>query len=161
MYLKVMDFGIATSHRLDRSDAREFGGSPAYVAPEIFNGLPFDHRADLFSLGVVAYELVTGHRPFVADTLDNYASMISTACPPHPHGFSSTIHLELVAIIGRLLEKDPNKRYKSAVRVTRDLDIVLAAQYGASSAAALQRLRERPLSFQWSRAQNRRLVDWE
>ena len=160
MHLKIMDFGIAVS-KAGSATFQEMGGSPAYLAPEVFQGLPFDHRADLFSLGVVGYELLTGQRPFVADTLDEYASAITTQHPPDPYGFSTRPPAELVAIVGRLLEKDPAKRYQAAARITRDLDTFLATEYSDTGTDALKTLRSRQLSYDWARRERQRLVSWQ
>jgi serine/threonine protein kinase len=158
--VKIMDFGIAVS-KGGGANFQEMGGSPAYLAPEVFQGLPFDHRADLFSLGVVAYELVTGQRPFVAETLDDYATAITTQHPPDPNSFGNKLPPELVAIIGRLLEKDPTKRYQAAARVTRDLDVYLTSEYSGSNAEALENLRSRTPSYPWAKKERQRLVSWQ
>src|SRR5262245_17419061 len=82
--VKVGDFGIA---RLPDSELTQTGvgmGTPGYVAPEVLKGAAADARADVFSLGVVAYQLVTGRRAFEADTRDSLALQVLQHEPPSP-----------------------------------------------------------------------------
>jgi LPXTG-motif cell wall-anchored protein len=119
---RVMDYGIARARRFDGLTVTgSFMGTPDYVTPEAAEGRPVDLRSDLYSLGVVFYEMVTGVRPFAADT--PFAT-IRRHCsePPQP----PSVHLpglprELEAIILRLLEKAPDDRYPGAEELVVDL----------------------------------------
>jgi eukaryotic-like serine/threonine-protein kinase len=110
--VKVMDFGLALvkgSQRLTRSSSTV--GTIAYMSPEQIEGKPVDARADIFSFGVVFYEMLTGHLPFAGD---NQAAVIHAILnlPPKPIE-SSQLAPDLIELIARALEKDVEKRCQS------------------------------------------------
>jgi serine/threonine-protein kinase len=111
--LKVADFGIA---RIDTSGLTMTGlviGTPSYMAPEQCQGKVADHRCDLFSAGVVMYELVTGRKPF-AGSMDAVAYQIchQAAVPPSQAG--ATVPHEIDALLDTALAKDPDQRFQNA-----------------------------------------------
>ncbi|MFT4623485.1 MAG: serine/threonine protein kinase, partial [Myxococcota bacterium] len=101
---KVLDFGIAQA--LDGGSAGSRAGTPAYMSPEQFAGRPLDVRSDVYALGVVAFELLTGDRPGPAERLADR----------HP-----TLAGDLDAIVGTALAHDPDHRYASAQELAADL----------------------------------------
>jgi tetratricopeptide (TPR) repeat protein len=119
----VTDFGIAKALSASRTLApfetiTQVGtslGTPAYMAPEQALGDPAtDHRADLYALGVVAYELLAGERPFRATTLHELIRAHVTATPPPLLARRRDIPVSLAALVMRCLEKDPGRRPASA-----------------------------------------------
>jgi serine/threonine-protein kinase len=120
--VKVMDYGIARSARLEALTATgAFLGTPEYVAPETAEGGRTDARSDLYSLGVVFYEILTGVRPFVADTPFATLKKICSEAPTPP----SAVRMcpaELEAIVLKLLGKRPEERHASAEELLNDLN---------------------------------------
>ncbi|MFM8261654.1 MAG: serine/threonine-protein kinase, partial [Pirellula sp.] len=118
----VVDFGLATREfeYLQRSDG---AGSPAYKSPEQIRreGHKLDGRSDLFSLGIVFYELLTGKRPFVGSTISETENRILYAEPIPPNDHKSDIPAELERICMKLLRKVPNDRHSSGAQVAEEL----------------------------------------
>ena len=129
--LKVLDFGVATlvAGRMTSSDdtvASLTGtgmvvGTAAYMAPEQVRGESLDHRADLFALGVVFYEMATGRRAFPGATTGVIAEAILNRTPAPPQALNPSVPAHLVAILEKLLEKDRHLRYQRASDVRTDL----------------------------------------
>jgi serine/threonine protein kinase len=143
--VKLMDFGMA------RLTARESAGStlsgtPAYWCPEQIMGKPQDARSDLFSLGVVLYELLTGHRPFDADTLQGICNRVLSSTPLPPSHANSSLPTGLDQLMARLLAKDPTARYASADTLANDL-YPFARRKTAAPAVAAQPIAPQSLSF--------------
>ena len=116
--LKVLDFGIAQritpgDETMTVTDVESTAGTLAYMAPELLAG-GGDARADLYSLGVVLYELSTGSRPFAAPTASQLMHAILAQTVVAPRVLNPAISSDLQAIILRLLERDPARRYPSA-----------------------------------------------
>jgi serine/threonine-protein kinase len=111
---KVMDFGIARSQRFDGlTMTGAFLGTPSYSAPETIQGSGGDARSDLYSLGVVFYELLTGRKPYVADTPYSLLQKQVTEDAEPPSRFC-TVHPELETLVLRLLRRTPAERPESA-----------------------------------------------
>jgi eukaryotic-like serine/threonine-protein kinase len=114
-FVKVMDYGIARGRRFEGLTVTgAFLGSPEYVAPETIEGNATDPRSDLYSLGVVLYESLTGRRPFVADTPFAILRKHLAEDPPPPSALQPAIPAELDALVLRLLSKRPEERYATA-----------------------------------------------
>jgi outer membrane biosynthesis protein TonB len=112
---RVMDFGIARAERFDTLTATSaFLGTPHYVAPEMIEGLGAEPRSDLYSLGVVLFELVTGQRPFVADTAFAVLKKHCLEEPPAPGRLRPGVPPELDAIVLQLLRKNVAERPANA-----------------------------------------------
>ena len=125
--LKVMDYGIARARQFGGlTTTGAFMGTPDYVAPEIAEGTGTDARSDLYSLGVLFYEALTGHKPFVGDTpFDTLRKHVSEPpLPPSRHWPGTPAELE--AIVLRLLAKDPKDRYPSAEALLVELRAYLS-----------------------------------
>jgi eukaryotic-like serine/threonine-protein kinase len=129
--VKVLDFGLAkflTNTTRDDlitqpqlSVAGLVVGTISYMAPEQALGRPIDHRADLFSLGVVLYELATGRTPFVGASATEIIDKILHETPVPPSALNAAVPEALDTIIGRALEKSPTFRYQTARDIEKDL----------------------------------------
>ncbi len=124
---KILDFGLAklpTDAALDLSECAyqtQLGGTPFYMSPEQAAGKPLDHRSDIFSLGVILYELLTLRKPFSAARPQEVCEQILHHTPPLPRELRPDVPHELELVVARALAKDPNKRYQSAYALAKDL----------------------------------------
>ena len=134
--IKVLDFGLA---KLVEDPDSETGdpaltaipteltavgmvmGTAPYMSPEQVEGRAMDHRTDIFSLGIVLYEMATGKRPFVGDTAAALVSSILRDEPPTVTEINESLPRHLARIIQHCLEKDPEARYQSAKDVRNEL----------------------------------------
>jgi serine/threonine protein kinase len=119
--VKITDFGIA---RLDSSNLTQEGqllGTPNYMAPEQIQGKEVDHRSDLFSLGVVLYELLTRHKPFQGENLTVVSHRIVYDHFTPPREYVRDLPPGLEPILAKALEKDPARRYQRARDLVDDL----------------------------------------
>jgi serine/threonine-protein kinase len=119
--VKVMDFGIA---RIDSNSMTKTGiamGTPNYISPEQLRGLSTDRRADLFSLGVVVYELLLGRRPFRGENITSLIYAIMNMEPEKPSTANQHIPMLFDHVVSRALKKDPNERYQKATEIVADL----------------------------------------
>src|SRR5262249_31934640 len=97
-------------------------GTVAYMSPEQAEGRDVDHRSDIFSLGVILYELATGQRPFGGTTAVSIMTAILRHSPPSLAEVDSTLPAELARIVRRCLAKEPTRRYQTAVDLRTDLE---------------------------------------
>ncbi len=121
--VKVADFGIA---HLDQSNMTltQTGialGTPSYISPEQLRGEKVDHRSDLFSLGVVMYELITHRKPFPGENMSEIIYNILHQDPPRPTEIDHEIPGVFEMVTLRCLAKDPYQRYQSAGEIAADL----------------------------------------
>lgn len=136
---KITDFGIA---RVDASNLTVEGqllGTPNYMAPEQIQGKEVDHRADLFSLGVMLYEMTTGKKPFQGDNLTMVTHRIVYDAFTPPQELVAGLPDRLVSVLQRALEKDVTKRYDRGSEMARDLRAVFtsSARPGRGTASFL------------------------
>jgi serine/threonine-protein kinase len=142
--VKILDFGLAKleadvpaadlethPYSPHQTQTGAVLGTPAYMAPEQARGLPADARSDLFSLGCVLYETVSGRRPFTGQTNVELAAAILHDDPPNLTGAGSKVPAELDRLIRHCLEKNPEARFQSA----RDLAFALRALVEGSDIA--------------------------
>lgn len=118
--VKLMDFGMARLASHDSGNTPLLG-TPAYWCPEQIVGKPQDARSDLFSLGVVLYEMVTGQRPFDAESLQGICSRVLSSTPLPPSQANPSVPKAFDAIIARCLAKDPTARYATAESFAEEL----------------------------------------
>jgi len=109
--VKLIDFGIAT--RSGTSDGC-LSGKPAYMAPEMVTDLKADHRSDIFSLGIVLYEMLTLQRLFDGPTTDAVLAKVIAAQYPPPRAHNPAITDEVMALLRRALQRAPERRFGSA-----------------------------------------------
>ncbi len=135
---RVLDFGIARVAHQHDSDGHDdvAGGSPYYMAPEQVRHENVDRRADVFSLGVVLYELLTGERPFRGATLMEISQAVLEHAPKPAHEVDAAVPEALSAIAARAMEKDPEHRYRSARMLSRELRHWIEENAQAAEAAA-------------------------
>ncbi|HET7573132.1 MAG TPA: Stk1 family PASTA domain-containing Ser/Thr kinase [Gaiellaceae bacterium] len=133
--VKVTDFGIARAGTSQMTEAGSIVGTAQYLSPEQARGGDVDQRSDLYSLGIVLYELLTGETPFEGDTPVEIAMKHLSTAPEPPSALRSDIPRELDKVVLRALAKDPEDRYQSAEEMDADLERVAR---GAPVAAATE-----------------------
>ena len=124
--LKIMDFGIARSMEAATHLTGAMVGTPAYMAPEQVAGKPVDYRTDIYSLGLMLYEMFTGSQTFHADTPVAVALKQMREEPVAPHEIDPAIPVYIERAILKCLQKDPARRYQSVV----ELETALRSQTG-------------------------------
>ena len=143
--LKVVDFGLAkrlpkapvdsealTDTVAARTAEGSLAGTVAYMSPEQAEGWPIDERSDLFSLGVILFEMVTGRRPFQGDSLAALLSSILRDEPPSVRTLRSALPQELDAVLRKALAKKVERRYASASELGKDLERLVLAPAAAA-----------------------------
>jgi eukaryotic-like serine/threonine-protein kinase len=120
---KIADFGIAKLlNALDLAQTgRTARGTPAYMSPEQLRGDPVDGRSDLFSLGVILYRLLTGHRPFQGNSVLTISFKVVNRDPLRATAFNSELPPELDYVIARAIAKEPSQRYQTGIEMALDL----------------------------------------
>jgi serine/threonine-protein kinase len=127
--VKVMDFGIARAGAGDSLTATATVlGTASYLSPEQAQGEPVDHRSDIYSLGVVLYEALTGSPPFQADSPVAVAYKHVREPPTHPTQIVPEIPPDLEAVVLKAMAKNPGNRYASAQEMREDLERYLAGR---------------------------------
>ena len=119
--VRIIDFGIAMVKNADLSTIEGIAGSPSYMAPEQIESKEITLRTDLFSLGVVMYELLTGARPFIASSLSKLLHQIVYATPIPMHTIRPDVLEVLEDIVMRALQKDSSRRYASGLEFAAEL----------------------------------------
>ncbi len=122
--VKIADFGLAQAQDLTTITVTgAIVGTPAYMSPEQAAGKKVDNRSDIFSLGVVLYEMLTGVKPFKGENYSSVIHEILTINPVKAFEANPLIAKELSTVIERMLEKDPDKRYQNIEEVSEDIII--------------------------------------
>ncbi len=125
--VKVLDFGIAkAANQIEQTRAGEIKGKLSYMSPEQCMGKPLDNRSDIFSLGVVLYEWLTGFKLFTGDSEVAILKSITEGKIYAPSYFKADIPEGVEAILMKALEKDREKRYQTAWEMQYDLDQFLS-----------------------------------
>ncbi len=136
--VKVTDFGIAKADDSQMTEAGSILGTAQYLAPEQAKGEPVDERSDLYSVGVVFYEMLTGSLPFRGDSAVTVALKHVNEQPPEPAELVPGLPYSLNQIVLKALAKSPDERYRTAAEFSADLVAarsggpLLAAAYDAS-----------------------------
>ncbi len=141
---KLLDFGLATvkgTEKLTRTGSTL--GTVGYMSPEQVQGKEVDHRSDLFSFGIILYELIAGRRPFAGETEAAILNSIQNDTPEPLARYKADVPDELQRIISKLLEKDPSLRYQNAASVISDLKGLAVRRESRATIAAPKR------SFRW------------
>jgi serine/threonine-protein kinase len=156
--VKVLDFGVSKFGNLDKSSGAEIEtlpdavvGSPPYMSPEqLRSSKQVDARTDIWSLGVVLFEIVTGRMPFAADNLHEHYTKLMLDPAPLPTQVRADLPAKLDAIVGKCLQREPQDRYANVAELARDL-AELAPERARASAERV----ERTLAAQRPRASSR------
>ena len=117
---KIMDFGIAKTGT-GMTSAGQVLGTPSYMSPEQVKGKALDGRSDLFSMGVILYEAITGQKPFTGDTITTIIYKIVNEEPLPPREIDLTVHPGLNQVITKALAKKLDQRYQRGWDLARDL----------------------------------------
>lgn len=131
--IKITDFGIARMVDAPRSEQTQIGsilGTPSYMSPEQACGERADGRSDLFSLGIILYEMITGEKPFQGSDFFSVIQAISNAEPPPLSTYKSDVSEELQVIISKVLNKDPDARFQGGTDLS---DALLNCSIGIAS----------------------------
>jgi serine/threonine-protein kinase len=131
---KIADFGIAKLAQAETTMPGQVVGTPAYMSPEQLNGKAVDGRSDLFSLGVIAYWLLTGIKPFDGYTLTEICVQVVTKDPAPPSQVAPGISQDHDYVLSRALAKDPALRYQRASEFAADLEDLRAGNKPRSRA---------------------------
>lgn len=127
--VKIMDLGLALPREATRVTADGMViGTPAYLSPEQAQGHTLDHRTDIYSLGVVLYEMATGHLPFDADEIPALLLQQVKQPPPPPRLIAPDLPVELERVILKTLEKNPVRRFQSAEALSSALDALVTRE---------------------------------
>ncbi len=119
--LKVTDFGIARSGASQMTEAGSIIGTAQYLSPEQARGVHVDQRSDIYSVGIVFYEMLTGEVPFTGDTPVEIAMKHLSTVPSPPSDLNEKVPHDLDAIVLRALAKEPEQRYQSSEEMDADL----------------------------------------
>ncbi|MCH8866701.1 MAG: protein kinase [Proteobacteria bacterium] len=119
--VRIIDFGIAIVNDSDVSRIEGIAGSPSYMSPEQVQSEELTPRSDLYSLGAVMYELLTGYRPFRADNLSKLLHQIVYATPPPLHTYRTDLPEELENVVTQAMVKEPGKRLQSGAAMAAEL----------------------------------------
>ncbi|MBN9124942.1 MAG: hypothetical protein BGO99_08780 [Nitrosospira sp. 56-18] len=149
--VKITDFGIARVEDPERTRQTQMGevlGTPQYMSPEQALGKNVDARSDLYSVGVVLYQLLTGKKPFEGNTIATLLLQITTTEPPPIDGLVPALPKSVKLIVERLLRKDPEKRFQSG----NDLVAALIDAIEEIRQDEMQRARPKmlPIRIKWT-----------
>ena len=135
---KIMDFGIARVRTSDlKTQTGLMLGSPRYMSPEQVLGRPVDHRSDIFSLGLVLYEMIAGVHPFSGNDVHQIMYQVCNGQAPPPSAANPAVTRSLDIIVARALEKDVAARYQDAAAMAADLRACVPELAGAGPAPAI------------------------
>jgi serine/threonine protein kinase len=142
--VKIMDFGIARMRASDhKTSTGILLGTPKYMSPEQVSGSPVDHRSDIFSLGVVLYEMLTHTKLFQGEDTPQIFHSVVNFQPPPPSRVNPEVPAMLDFVVERALKKDPAVRYQDAYELAADLRSALAELIDREAAEEGEKQRER------------------
>jgi serine/threonine protein kinase len=141
--VKLTDFGIAkAASKATVTEAGALRGKLLYMSPEQAWGKPMDRRSDLFSLGIVFYEMVTDHKPFLGSSEVSILETVRECKVAPPSTLNRQIPPSLERVVMKALERDPDRRYQDAAEMYRDLEAVMHETTPPPTSAALARFME-------------------
>jgi len=123
---KITDFGVAKLTAGEVTTTGQLLGTPAFMSPEQFTGMPIDPRADLFSLGVILYWMATGEQPFSGETMTGVSYKIVHTEPVPPAKLNPAIPAKLEGVILKCLAKSPANRYQTGEEIAQELALLRA-----------------------------------
>ncbi|MDD3643502.1 MAG: serine/threonine-protein kinase, partial [Candidatus Krumholzibacteria bacterium] len=140
--VKITDFGLAKLCRseLQQTVADTLLGTPLYMSPEQAAGESVDGRSDLFSLGTICYEMLTGEQPFIADTYAAVIQKIIGGQVRPPSRLVPSLDAAADRIVMRALSRDPSRRFESAAAMRAEIEAALGMDAGYSSRESIRRL---------------------
>jgi serine/threonine protein kinase/Flp pilus assembly protein TadD len=160
--VKVLDFGLAklTETPAPPADSEASTnmstapgmvmGTVSYMSPEQARGQKVDHRADIFSLGVVLYEMLAGRRPFEGATMSDVIAALLTAEPPPLRQYRAEATAELEQVVGKCLAKAREARYQSAAELIVELKTIPPGiQTKEATTSRVEKTMPRPVSWRW------------
>ena len=133
---RITDFGIAKLSTNEITTNGQLLGTPSFMPPEQFTGAPIDGRADLFSLGVILYSLVTGEQPFPGETMTAVSYKVVHTLPVPPSKLNPAIPARLESVIMKCLAKSPADRYQTGEELAQGLAAV-RAHSGATTLSSM------------------------
>jgi len=135
--VKIMDFGIARAGSSNLTQTGAVMGTPSYMSPEQVKGEEVDGRSDQFSLGVIAYEMVTGKKPFASESVTSVIFKIVSSAPETPAALCPWISPALDAVILKALSKSAADRFESCQVLADGFAQAIVSQNGAGEATTL------------------------
>lgn len=148
--VKISDFGIAKIPGTALTASSTILGSPAYMAPEGFETANVDARADIFSMGTLAYELLLGHRPFPAENVPDLMRQIPSMRPVEPLKQDPLFPTDLQLILAKMLQKRPEFRYASGESLCTDLEALLKHRHPPHARPHFWKRLFMPVTSVWS-----------
>jgi serine/threonine-protein kinase len=135
--VKITDFGIAKiTASANTTDTKTVVGTPSYMSPEQVHGLEVDGKSDQFSLAVIAYEILTGERPFTGEHLSTIVFRIVSEQPPESYRINSTLTPQIDEVLRRGLAKRPEDRFPSCANFVGALEMACAESRGWKTLAS-------------------------
>ncbi|HJQ37418.1 MAG TPA: serine/threonine-protein kinase [Thermoanaerobaculia bacterium] len=119
---KIADFGVARPLNSSLTTTRSLVGTPNYMSPEQVKTTPVSPRSDLFSAGVVIYELLTGTKPFASPDLSGILYNVVNLAPPSANEINPSVPKPVAVVVAKLMSKKPDERYADADEALEDLD---------------------------------------
>lgn len=137
--VKVLDFGLAKIKSADsigsmvQAKTTSFIGSPPYMSPEQWENEQVDHRTDIYSLGIILFQMLTGNLPFQAESIPSVMYQHFTALPPSFASLGVSVSPNVEAVVKKALEKSPEARYNSVEEMYRDFEKVRVQSESSAS----------------------------
>ena len=149
---KILDFGIANVEGSTiKTKTGLVMGTPNYMAPEQISGKTVDHRADMWAVGVLLYELLSKDRPFTASTVPGLVYQIVHAQPPGLDARALGLPAKLVSVVERVLSKDPDQRFRDLALMGRALDQIMGKVPASAEPPEEERARSYQTNFELAR----------
>ncbi|OGC77711.1 MAG: hypothetical protein A2145_00120 [candidate division Zixibacteria bacterium RBG_16_40_9] len=146
--VKITDFGIVKASKdISLTTTGSTLGSPAYMSPEHLRGTDLDKRSDLFSLGIILFEMLTGQKPFFGENYQEVITRILTENPPKPSKINPEIDPRLEFILKKVLEKDKERRFQDAEELIEELDKQISWYKVSPKKKIIRDYLENPLVF--------------